>query len=78
MDGVDTMQRSFSSDFNELEVWKFEVDYSEEGTYIKYMEREDGQWVEKQSMCISGCCDELLFTTVARDFESGEVERIRG
>jgi hypothetical protein len=78
MDGVMDLKREFSSDYSEIDEWKFTVEYEESGTIIKYIEKVDKKWVCKQEITISACCDELLFKTIAKDFENGEVAEIRG
>lgn len=70
MDGVTNMIREFSSDFNDLKrSWKYTVEMYEEGIEIKYLENINGKMEEKQSLNISSCCAELLFKTIAKDFE---------
>lgn len=77
MDGVTKMKREFSSDFVEIGEWKYEVEYFDECTQIKYMVMENGIWKIRESMDISACCDEILFRTIAKDFERKTVEEIR-
>lgn len=77
MDGVMNLKREFSSDYADIEQWKFVVEYFEDMTTIKYMECKDKKWTVKNEMSINACCDQLLFKTVAKDFENGEVEQIR-
>lgn len=77
MDGVMDLKREFSSDYSDMNEWKFTVEYDECGTIIKYMEFKDKKWICKQEITISSCCDELLFKTIAKDFERGDVTNIR-
>ena len=69
MDGVMNMKREFSSDFDEMKDWKYEVDYFDDCTQIKYMAFEDGIWKCKESIDITACCDEILFRTIAKDLK---------
>lgn len=76
--GVTNFTRDFASDYKEIEQCKFQVDYScEEGTRISYMEYVNNKWTTRESITISTSCDELLFRTIAKDFESGIVTDIR-
>lgn len=71
MDGVTNMIREFSSDFNDLKrAWKYTVEMYDEGIEIKYWDNTSGKMEEKQSINISSCCAELLFKTIAKDFEN--------
>lgn len=65
------MIREFSIDFKGLkQEWKYTVEMYDEGIEIKYWDNIDGEMVEKQSINISSCCAELLFKTIAKDFEN--------
>lgn len=70
MDGVTNLVREFSSDFDDLNrSWKYTVEMLEEGVEIRYWEFIDGVMKLKDSLNISSCCAELLFKTIAKDFE---------
>lgn len=71
MDGIMNMVREFSSDFHDLnKSWKYTVEMYEEGVEIRYWEFTDGEMKLKDSLNISSCCAELLFMTIAKDFEN--------
>lgn len=79
MDGVANMVREFSEDYTELKRWKYTVEYYDDGTWIKYMEKDEDsdRWNVKGELNISCMCDNLLFETINKDFQNGEVDKIR-
>lgn len=75
MDGVTNIVREFSSDFDDLNrSWKYTVEMYEEGVEIRYWEFINGEMKLKGSLNISNCCAELLFKTIAKDFEDRAFE----
>lgn len=71
MDGVTNLIREFSSNFNDIKEWKYTVEMYEEGIVIKEFNQDcNGNLKEINSINISNACAELLFRTIARDFEN--------
>lgn len=75
MDGAVNMIREFSSDFDSMQdQWKYVVYYCEDGVEIEYWETKNGEMFKKHSMNICALCAELLFKTIAKDFDNGEAK----
>lgn len=70
MDGVTTFIREFSSDFEDIKDWKYTVEMYEEGIEVKYLQKIDDKMEVMERINISRCCAELLFKTIAQDFEN--------
>lgn len=70
MDGVTNFIREFSNDFDEMKDWKYTVEMYEEGIELKYWDNRDGKMKERERINISNCCAELLFKTIAKDFDN--------
>lgn len=70
MDGVTNFIREFSNDFDEMKDWKYTVEMYEEGIELKYWDNRDGEMKERERINISNCCAELLFKTIAKDFDN--------
>lgn len=71
MDGVTNLVREFSSNFNDLtKEWKYTVEMYDEGIEIKHWDSRDGEMKERERLNISTSCAELLFKTIAKDFEN--------
>ena len=74
MDGVCRMKREFSIDFPTMnKEWKIVVENFDEGVQITNQQFEDGKWVEFETINISHCVSELLFKTLAKDFDDGNI-----
>lgn len=75
MSGVKNVIKEFSSSFEEMNDWKYTVESYEDGVEIKYFEKENEEMVLKNSMNITYECAELLFKTIANDFEKENFRR---
>ncbi len=75
MDGVMNMIREFSEDFEEMRnSWKYVVKDYADGIEIEYWDTRKDEWGKRDSINISACCAELLFRTIAKDFENGNIK----
>lgn len=74
MDGVTNLIREFSASFEEMNLWKYTVEMTDEGIEIKLWEAdyksENKEMKVEKSFLISNLCAEVLFKTVAKDFEN--------
>lgn len=71
MGGVTNLIREFSGSFDDIKEWKYTIEMYEEGIEIKEFQSDcNGDLKEVNSLNISNACAELLFRTIAKDFEN--------